>query len=325
MSDVRRDFTPETTNGVQGKTELPRVTGSLAFTNGPAARALLEFARVSGFGSLENLHLTGHNSGQREFIDWIVKHYGEIPQLRNLTSMAGHDWQALNNFLVSNGFSSLFTAFDPSDLGICSIVKKTMRWTTAGTRNTVYRRVADECKRYPGFKLSTGTAEVQTFIGDDLFTERVRITTQGNETVYLAMLPEDMEGPRDGAHLLRLVRQMMSARAVRACAQTGVILPMIDFDQVAEVHWLNGLGIETPDGASSTLDSCRQHVQFRMNELGARLEAAFAGVATRLAAPQPLTVNRHFVLTIVDGNTSTTMLYLHPDDCWSEPAPGSIA
>jgi hypothetical protein len=325
MSDVRRDLTSGTTTGSQSETELPQLTGSLAFTNGPAARALLEFARTSGFGSLEDLVLVGHNSGQEEFIDWIVKHYAQIPQLRDLTSMAGHDWRILNNFLVSNGFEPLFTEFDPNDLGICSIVEKTMLWTKAGTKATVYRRVDGKVQQYPGFKLSADTAQLQTLTGDDLFTERVMITTQGNETVYLAMLPENTEGPRDGAHLLRLVRQMLGARAHRAYDQAGVILPMINFDQVAEVDWLNGLGIDTPDGESSTLDSCRQHVRFQMNELGAKLEAAFAGVVSRGLAPQPFTVDRHFVLAVVDGTTSTTVLYLHPDDCWSEPPAGAIA
>lgn len=325
MSDVRRDLTLGTNTGVQGGAELPQLTGSLAFTNGPAARALLEFARISGFDSLENLRLIGRNPGQDEFIAWIVKHYDEIPQLRDLTSMASHDWQVLNNFLVSNGFDPLFTEFDKSDLGICSIVKKTMLWTSAGTRTTVYRRVADVHQEYPAFKLTGNTVDIQTLFGDDLFTERVVINTQGNETVYLAMLPENTEGPRDSAHLLHLVSRMLGARARRSYDWDGAVLPMIDFDQVAEVDWLNGMGINTPDGQSSILDSCRQHVRFQMNEIGARLEAAFAGVVSRGMAPPVYTVNRHFVLAVVDGTTSTTMLYLHPDDCWSESAEGSIA
>lgn len=324
MSDVRRDLAAGTNSGVQSQTELPQPTGSLAFTNGPAARALLEFARVSGFGSLESLRLTGRNSGQEEFIDWVVKHYAEIPQLRDLTSMAGHDWRALNTFLVENGFEPLFTEFSPSDMGICSIVKKTMRWTTAGTPTTIYREVGGEHLQYPGFKLSVDTAQLEVITGDNLFTERIKITTQGNETVYLAMLPENEEGPRDGAHLLQLTRRMLGARTYRGHNQAGVILPMIDFDQVAEVDWLNGLGIDTPDGNSSTLDSCRQHVRFQMNELGAKLEAAFAGVVSRSMASRPFTVDRHFVLAVVDGTTSTTVLYLHPNDCWSEPSADAI-
>jgi hypothetical protein len=37
------------------------------------------------------------------------------------------------------------------------------------------------------------------------------------------------------------------------------------------------------------------------------------------------TDSRHFVLAVVDGNTSTTVLYLHPVDYWSEPPADAIA
>jgi len=322
MSDARRDLVPGVISDVE--TELPRLNGSLAFTNGPVARALLEFALASGYGSLEDLGLVSHNDGQLELISWIVKNHAEIPQLRDLTSMAGHDWQALNSFLVGHGFDPLFTQFDPADMGICSIVKKAMQWTMAGTPTSIYCDVDGERKQFPGFKLGDDAARIQP-LRDDIFTERVVVSTQGTETVYLAMLPESMEGPRDGAHLLKLVRQMLGARMhLREYNQGGVVLPMISFDQVSEVSWLDGMGIITPDGKPSTLASCRQHVKFYMNEFGARLEAAFAGVVSRGMAPKPFVVDRHFVLAVVDGTTSTTVLYLHPEDSWSEPPAGII-
>ncbi|HYG83901.1 MAG TPA: hypothetical protein VD907_03420 [Verrucomicrobiae bacterium] len=294
MPDTQRDLAPSAPGG--SKIELPQLTGSLAFANGPAARALLEFARVSGFGSLENLNLIGINEAQQEFVDWIVKHYAEIPQLRDLTSMTSHDWEVLNNFLVSNGFDPLFTQFDPNDLGICSIVKKAMEWTAAGTPTSIYRDA--DGKSYPGFKLEGDAAQVQS-LQHGVFSRRIAIATKGHETIYLAMLPEEMEGPRDGAHLLQMARQMLAARARTDYGFSGAIIPMITFDQVAELNWLDGLRINPPDGTSNILASCRQHVKFYMNERGARLEAAFAGVVARGLPPAPLVIDRHFVLAVL--------------------------
>lgn len=297
------------------------MTGSFAFANGPLARALHEYANVTGSRGIAGLTLTGHNPQQDEIVDWIVKHLVEIPQLRGLKSLASPDYSVLNSFLVARGFDPLFTPFPQSDLGITSVIDATMLWKVAGTSTTLTRQGVE----YPAFKLTGDTADVQPLYNAGPFEDRVVVNTQSGHQLYLAMLPEDHSAPSNGAELLRLARQMLGANASWGDASGGIILPKINFDVVNELPWLNGLQVATPDGANYPLAQCRQHVKLYMNELGARMAAAFAGVVTRGIAPRPYVVNRHFVLAVIDGTTSTAVFYLHPDDSWSEPPAGVIA
>lgn len=308
-------------------TGLPPVTGSLAFAHGPAARALQELALAGGYKGLSDLRLLPDGSAQAEFVDWVNKHLDEIPQLRDMTSLASYDWQVLNNFLQSHGFAPLFTEFHQPDLGVTSILQATMRWRTAGTHSTIYRTVNGKQTAYPAFKLSNPDAFRQQLRNHAPFTERVLVETQSGHTIYLGMLPEDMEGPRDGAELLKLARTMVGGHGNGVIDEAGIIVPMVNFDTVNELDWLNGLVVDYPDTSSDFLTQCRQHVKFYMNRDGARVEAAFGAVASRGMAPkpqQPYVIDRHFVLAILDGTTTTAVFYLHPDDSWAEPPAGVI-
>ncbi|HVI69501.1 MAG TPA: hypothetical protein VM581_03515 [Magnetospirillaceae bacterium] len=309
-----------TSGTVPASTDLPTITGSIAFTNGPIARALNEYALVTGLSGLEALQLVGTNPGQAELIDWIVTHYAQIAHLRDLTSLASRDYAVLNSFLEAHGFSPLFTPFPQSDVGITAILDAPMKWVEAGERTTITRMAGSQQATYPAFKLKSTGAKRQHLFDAGPFTDRVVIKTQNGHFVYLGMLPEDMEGPRDGAAVLKLARQMLGARTQDTHDPAGVILPMISFDNVSELPWLNGLAV----GKSDTLNQCRQHVKFYMNEIGARISAAFAGVMFRSAPPAPYVINQHFVLAIADDTTPTTVLYLHPDDSWAEPPAGVI-
>lgn len=299
---------------------LPTVTGSFALAHGPLARALHEYARATGSGSIADLRLRPHNVEQREIVSWILEHLAEIPTLRDLKSMASPDYEALNKFLVNHGFNPLFTPFPRTDLGITSVIDATMLWKVAGTPTTLMRQGVE----YPAFKLTNKTANVQNLHGGGLFTDRIVIDAQSGHQLYLAMLPENHSAPSNGAGLLGLARQMLGARNTRGDASGGIILPKINFDIVSELPWLDGLSVGARDGTNGTLVQCRQHVKLYMNEAGARMAAAFAGVVARGMAPRPYVVNRHFVLAVVDDTTPTAVFYLNPDS-WSEPPAGAIA
>ena len=293
--------------------DLPPVTGNFALANGPLARALHEYARVCGYDGLISLRLTEQNPQQRALIDWMSRHVAEIPRLRDMQSLASTDYRALNSFLESHGFNPLFVPFTEPDMGITSVIDASMRWGTTGTVTTIRRGNIE----YPAFKLSGGYS-VQTLLGSGPFTEHVILGTQNGQHVYLAMLPEDHPAPSDGAELLQLSRKMIGANSRWVNTPGGIIMPMVNFDVVDELSWLDGLKITTPHGQTYPLTQCRQHVRLSMNESGARMAAAFAGVVSRGASPQPFVINRHFVLAILDGSTPTAVFYLNPDS-WSEP------
>lgn len=302
-------------------TNIPTITGSFALAHGPLARALHEYARATGNRGIDNLTFTPCNGAQGEVVDWIRGHLFEIPKLRHLESLASSDYEVLNSFLVARGFNPLFTRFPASDLGITSVIDATMLWSETGTPTTIVRRGTS----YPAFKLTSPTANLQSLHGAGPFQDRVVLNTQSGHRIFLAMLPEGHEAPKHGADLLRMVRQMLGGRAYGEDTPGGIVLPKVNFDVVSELPWFNGLLIAAPDGSSYPLTQCRQHAKLYMNEVGARMAAAFAGVVSRGASPMPYIVNRHFVLAVVDGTTSTTAFYLRPDDSWSEPPAGSIA
>jgi hypothetical protein len=317
MNDSARRDVPMTSPVTEGA--LPTITGSFALAHGPLARALHEYACVTGNRGIDRLNLTAQNAAQAEVVDWILSHLSEIPQLRDLESLASSDYEVLNSFLVARGFAPLFTPFPSSDLGITSVIDATMLWKAPGTATTIARHDG----MYPAFKLTSQTAGLHSLRYAEPFDVRVVLDTQSGHQLYLAMLPEDHPAPENGAELLRLARLMLGARTYREDASGGIIVPKVNFDKVSELPWFNGLQIEAPDGSSYPLTQCRQHAKLYMNELGARMAAAFAGVVSREPS-YPYTIDRHFVLAVVDGTTSTAVFYLRPDDSWSEPPAGAI-
>jgi len=282
--------------------------GSFGFLVGPLARALYDFARGHG----PDFRFTPHSptmAEQVEVIKWLSTYRRETLQASNMNSFASDDAEMLADFMTVNGLIGQFGELS-GRIGAVSIFNEPIEWKLACRPDSIFRTEDGGEVLYRAFRVPSGTCSRER-VSAGPFTERVTIEGSGSRSVCLAMLPEGMSEPKDGAALLQLVAQMVGAYGEPLRTPGGIILPQVLLDKANVLPGLAGLRMSTGTGVY-VVSWVVQHIQFAMNEKGSFTRFIFSDDL------ESFSVDGVFVLAEQEHDVPIAAFYLN-SDCWLKP------
>jgi len=263
-----------------------------------------------------------------------------------LKAYAARDAETLNKILRDNGFSIQLEPFSsPDSIGFLAIQDILVKWLEKAERKPI-RSGKNE---YAGFRLEAQSmaalesahdaqvsfavddernptvvmAEIVTQSGDKVCCAvRIKITENNTEAVPF-FSGKGVPSDHDVMHTIRsLVENRIQYSGT--CRYNAIELPMISYQEQPDVAWFKKLQFP-----GYTVDQALQEVIFKMNESGARANAAFvftiagctAGIP--MPSPEPLIVNEPFLLWIERPGMPLPIFAAYLDQkYWTDP--GSI-
>jgi hypothetical protein len=267
----------------------------------------------------EKLKWNTTNEQQEEFIELFLE--------RGMAGLGGLGenevrWKAdakigpINEWLKENGFDISLTV-EPGDGGfaVASILDVLVEWLEEGER----RKITNENGTFDGvhLKRDKGVGILQNAALHD--HPVARITTKSGDKVY--MTPVD--GMPEGDFALESkIRSLTLGLEHEDHRYSGVVFPMVDYDQILDVSFLKGLNTNTVAPGFYVAEAVQQ-TKFRMNEKGARVESAMAMTFRcrgASAEPTPLLIDQPFLLWIVrEGVDMPLFGGVFAEDVWADP------
>jgi len=252
------------------------------------------------------------NSQQKRFLaDHYAASRGEVAALPEVESIASKKASDINEFLAARGFSIQLPEFDPNSLsfGVASVFKLLLEWIRPGT----ITKVRDG--RYPAVLLKNDLAY---FHSKRAKNPIVSIEAKNGDQVFMTAYAD----PPKGFDLLKLVEDI-SGSLNQAGGFDGVVFPMIDYDEMIDISWIQGLSV-TAESGPWEIERALQQTKFRMNEVGAKVESAVAmGIRYACCAGEPnppVVIDQPFLLWITrPGLSHPLFVAFFTESHWKKP------
>ena len=261
--------------------------------------------------------ITASNDTQKKFLDEIhVQCRGDIPQIKEIESIADIDNKMINEWLKNRGFQIKLEPFGPGGFGVASVLDLLGQWSIKGKKWSVE---TEDGKYFPGVKMNN--YGLNFYRVKDIPNFIIEIETKESDKVYLMMVDE----VPSGLALLDFVEQIHKEKQTVSFEYDGVIFPKIDLDEETILEWIIGLRFETPqeDIPFYVIAQALQQTKLKMNEIGFRVKSAVALGILAGAAPrrtEPYIINRPFLMWITRPGLSKPLFigYLNKD-VWKDP------
>ncbi|MFH2063011.1 MAG: hypothetical protein ABIJ46_02540 [bacterium] len=290
---------------------------SVASSPAAMVAALKAFDRLGLLGGGQSAVWTGTDQIQT---NWINEVYGPlsglvggIPEIVVNATIIPAEHVA---FLAEHGWQAQITEGSPEDVFTAGILDALVKWLTKGQ---VGWTSAVNGNRYPSFTLGREGLTCRSssaFEGDTFFEVR----TQNGDIVRLV---ETRSAPSDWVELAQMCREAVRRRqsASEIHGVDGVRIPMVDLSVSEELAQLVGMRTQ---GRWYVARACQQ-ARLRMNEEGARAQAAVEMLITRGGGDDRniLTIDQPFIVELVRhvGQLEVPLFQAFVDyDAWKAPA-----
>lgn len=227
------------------------------------------------------------------FSDRLPRLIQELPALQDImkdeAQMGGVD--KVNRFLKKNGFSiQLQDSGSPFDIYAASVLDMNVRWEDPGEVTTV--RLEDSQREVPAVSMKN----VRSFYevpGHNQPIVELKTNTQGERvfmTEYDQLIPEDVTS-------LTSIVEGFSRNKVWQSEYKGITFPMVDFERSGDITEIIGAETNGKDGMPAIIKQAKFQHRLRMNEVGARAEAAAAIATARgIDMSQPVQIDGPFIV-----------------------------
>lgn len=223
------------------------------------------------------------NETQALFLkEFFVPCRDESRSIKEIESIAAPSADKINRFLREQGFSIELPPFRNDgrwkEFGIASVLDLLVTWLKPGTATTLK---GQDKRTYPAAHLKT---EVSSFYQTGEHSYPIaELKTTSSDLVYITRLDHALAN----FELLEYA-QRLAGSLKPMYDYGGVIFPMVELKQEADVSWLADLHTVSAAGEPVKITQALQETHLAMNHKGARAQSAFAGtVAVALAYRQP--------------------------------------
>jgi len=264
----------------------------------PIIGALKEAEKLLGEGSWE-----GSNDKQKEFItNTLTKEFNGLEELESISSWKTED---INKFLADRGFSIKIEELKSSEFGIASVLKLILEWLKKGENVDFYKYG----KTYQGVKLTSGFT-CRRNLNNSVFC----LDTKSGDKVYLYKVEEEPSNLENKVKELSNIGENYEF-------YDYLIFPKVDLDREEDVRWLLKISYFQKNGMPWDLTQAIQQTKFKMDEVGAKVESAFAG-AMMMRGIKPIkgyTIDSPFLCWIErDGLDNPLFIGYITKDSWVE-------
>ncbi len=261
--------------------------------------------------------MTTANDIQKKFLDEIHTYCkGDIPQIKEIESIADIDNEKINEWLKERGFQIKLGPFGPGGFGVASALDLLGQWALKGKKWSVE---TEEGEYYPGIKMGNYGKKFYRVKNNPNFI--IEIETKDSDLVYLMMA----DAVPTGLELLDHIEQIQKEKQTVPFEYDGFIFPKIDLDEETVLEWILNLRFETPNGEVPfyIIAQALQQTKLKMNELGFRVKSAVALGILAGAAPkrtEPYVINKPFLMWVIRPGLSKPLFigYLNKD-VWKDP------
>ena len=198
----------------------------------------------------------------------------------------------VNKFLRDKGFTiQLEGNMGPFDIAAASILDMNVRWKEKGTAVTL--TLSDTQKSVDAVSMA---AVKEVYKSPDAANPIIEVETNTGDQVF--MTKYEGEIPKDSTSLFRLVTKISRGKQV-AEGYKGARFPMVDFNDSGDIKELLGARTTAADGDPAEISQAIYQHRLRMNEVGARAQAAAAVLMSKgidFNAPRPVVIDGSFLV-----------------------------
>lgn len=216
----------------------------------------------------------------------------ELPQLADvLDSIAQQGGvNKVNKFLEEKGFTiRLENQGGPFDVYAASVLDMNVRWKAAGKATTM--QLAESDKEVDSVVMKSVAAVFESRGHDNPI---VQIDTKDGDMVFMTRYEGAI--PEDQTSLRRIVQKLAQSKKPADRKYAGAEFPMVDFDKSGDIMELIGARSTATDGDPLEIRQAKYQHRLRMNEIGARAQAAAAIGMLKGFGPAPVVIDGPFIL-----------------------------
>jgi len=249
---------------------------------------------------------------QTQFLELFLEHIKDVDSLDCLERKADVDVEPINKWLQERGFSIQLNPV-ADGFAVASILDVLVKWLNEAQKVSIHSDKGE----FPGVKLKEGVAAYRQ---PELHPHPVvKIRTQSDDIVCIT-IADTM--PDDPFALNWKVEQLRNVQ--RPFGVEGVMFPMVNYDRMVDISWIEGMKIKPGDGDDGFyISQALQQTKFKMNEIGARAQSAVAMTfrCCAVAAPNPwVVIDRPFVLWIERPGVQMPLFAgVFAEDVWENP------
>lgn len=260
---------------------IPLVKGNMRLTASLSPLTICEAlhkgtqAVEAQYDALIPVNDTQKNFVTTQYMPYVQKDMFSKFSAEELKAYASHDYQYLNDILKKSAFTIQLDPFPPTEMGIVAMQDIIIKWLLEGEETTIY----SEGTEYEGAYLFN---HVKFYTKpNDRSVVIVELITKTADKVYFVtkrdghMFKQDSDEETIATNLMQYRTALHDGTYSSSDHYDGVKFPMITYQKNPSVDWIKGLkfiGNSDPYQIRQAL----QEVIFKMNEKGARAQAAFA-------------------------------------------------
>lgn len=289
LEDAMKATPPRIKDEAKESSEVIKTSGSIANAPHTVAAALCAADEYLGSGRKWEFGRDGQAFAGR--LDGLNR---ELPSVSDLLqSIAGKGpagVKAVNEFLQKKGFSiQLVESTDRNGLYVASVLDEKVSWKFKG--DAAKLKLKDDEREVDAVSMPWVRSVLKAPGHENPI---VQIETQGRDKVF--MTKYDKPIPQDTSSLNELVKDL-SKSMQPAEGYKGVTFPMVDFNNQGDMKELIGAHTVGTDGQPAVVAQAKYQHRLRMNEVGARAEAAAAmGMPRGISMEKPVKIDGPFIV-----------------------------
>lgn len=201
----------------------------------------------------------------------------------------------VNRFLKEKGFDIQLEDMGGNyDVYTASVLDMNVRWKNPG--KAIKMRLEDSEKEIDAVSMK----ELQSvFESAEHNHPIIQVETSKDETVCMTRFEGTV--PQDSTSLFRLVYKLSRSKKP-ATGYKGARFPMVDFNDSGDIEELIGTRTMGEDGSPAEISQALYQHRLRMNEIGARAQAAAAlGMSRGISMDQPVVIDGSFLIWFEKG------------------------
>lgn len=235
--------------------------------------------------------------------------------IKEISGIVSRSADEINKFLADRGFSITLGPLGPNSVGIASVLDLLVEWLTVGTRTLV--RSMSNGQEYTAVRLKDGV----NFARSSTHPHPIAlINTKSGDLVAMTKL----NTVPDGAFALEELAEQLTRDADFVRDEFGaVVFPMVNLNRDFDVSWLLGMHFN-----GDVITQAVGQVKLRINEKGARAQAAVAISVTRGMAPRSapdMVIDGPFLVWFIRPGFGQVQRYMPlfvahvTEEDWSDP------
>jgi len=221
-------------------------------------------------------------------------------------------------FLSKNGFPNIhLDPLDPGEFAIAGVMDHLVNWEVAGRSSTL---TGKDKNKYSAVDFSDGGWKVFTYSGHK--HPVAVISTKSGDSVYLTFPKKEPQDTISGLFDIVKFAEAITNNKGHQRHYDHLIIPKLKYEGDVDVTWIVGMKTIDKNKNPWVIRKAIMKSRLKLNHLGARAQAAFAGVMAFSKGPSKrgkyLIFDRPFLIWFVHDKKVTYAAYI-TEEQWKDP------